>query len=127
MVSPLQGAIAAKVGRAFASTFYNATVSRDIPGTPDPLTPYIQPDPTTVTYSCKGMVDEFSDYAIANRLVDAQDRKVLILATSLSIKPTDGDRVTIKGPTDPAAVTYRIVPPVKVDPAGAVWELRCKV
>lgn len=126
MVSPLLGSIAAKVGRAFASTFYDATVSREVPGVIDPLEPYTPVEPTTVTYSCKGMVDEFSDYAIANQLVDAQDRKVLILATTLSIKPTDGDKVTIKGPTDPAAVTYRIVPPISIDPAGAVWELRCK-
>lgn len=67
------------------------------------------------------MVDEYTDYAIGSGLVDARDEKVLVLATSLAITPTDGDSLTIRG------TTYRIIPPVKIDPAMAVWELRCRV
>lgn len=119
MVSPLQGSLARQIGRAFASIFYEATVNRTVMGAPvNPAEPWTPGPPTTVNYPCKGMVDEYSDYAIANSLVDAQDRKILILATSLAITPTDGDTVTIRG------ATYRIVPPVTTDPALAVWELR---
>lgn len=119
MTSPLEGAIAAKIGSAFASTFYACTVTRTVPGEPDPSTPWIPGAPVATGYACKGIVDSYSDFAIANSLVDAQDRKVLILATSLSITPTDTDKVTIRGNE------YQILE-VKTDPARAVWELRCK-
>lgn len=119
MTSPLEGKIATAVGKAFASTFYDATVNRTVTADPDPSTPWIPGTATTTTYACKGIVDSYSDYAIANSLVDAQDRKVLILATSLSITPTDLDTITIRG------VTYTVIN-VKTDPALAVWECQCR-
>jgi len=120
MVSPLQGALAARIGRAFANIFYEATVQRTLMTGPiDPGKPQTPGARTTVSYPCKGIVDTYSDYAIAETLVDAQDRKILILATSISIEPTDGDRVVIRGET------YMIIS-VKTDPAKAVWELQCR-
>lgn len=120
MTSPLQGALAAKIGKAFGKAlFYDAVLTRETPGTPDPSSPWIPGTPTTATYACKAIVDTYSDFAVANSLVDAQDRKVLILATSLSVAPTDLDKVTIRG------ATYRIIS-VDTDPADAVWECQCK-
>ena len=119
MTSPLEGKIAAAVGKAFTGIFYDATVIRTVPGTPTVGEEWVPVDPTTTEYPCKGMVDTYSDYAVANSLVDAQDRKILILASSLSITPTNGDKVTIRG------ATYTVLE-VKTDPALSVWELRAK-
>ena len=122
MTSPLEGKIAATIGKAFASTFYACTVTRTTPGTPNPATPWEPTTPTVTVYTCKGMVDEYSDYAVANSLVEAKDRKILILATSLDIEPDHAtDSVTIRG------ATYNIVPPVKIDPAMAVWEIQGRI
>lgn len=119
MTSPLEGALAAKIGKAFGkSLFYDAVLTRETPGTPNPSTPWIPGVPVTATYPCKAIVDTYSDFAVANSLVDAQDRKVLILSASLSVRPTDLDKVTIRG------TVYRVVS-VDTDPAEAVWECRC--
>lgn len=116
MTSPLEGLIAQKIGAGMAKIFYDAVLTRTSLG--PSLSPGEPGTETETEYACKGIVENYSDYAIANSLVDAQDRKILILATSLAIEPTDGDEVTIRGET------YRVLPPVKTDPAKAVWELR---
>ena len=119
MASPLEGSLATTIGKAFASTFYDATVNRTVIAEPEAATPWVPGTAATTNYTCKAMVDVYSDYAIANSLVDAQDRKVLILASTLSVTPTDGDTITIR------SVTYTIIS-VVTDPALAVWECRCK-
>jgi len=121
MASPLQGSIAAKIGSAFSSLFYAATLVRTTNEVPSGQPSWDKSGtPTTTSYTCKGIVEEYSDYAKANSLVNAEDRKVLILATSLAVTPTDQDKVTIGGKT------YRVIE-AKTDPATAVWELRCRV
>lgn len=119
MVSFLEGKMAAQIGKAFASTFYAATVNVTTTAAPDPSTPWLPGAPTTAAHVCKGMVDVYDAYYIANSLVEASDRKVLILATSLDVTPTEEMTITIRG------VTYQIVS-VKVDPALAVWECQCR-
>lgn len=76
------------------------------------------PPGTPQQFACKAIHDSYSDYFQKGGLVEANDRKVLILATSLSIAPVQGDRITIDG------LTLTIVN-VKTDPAKAVWE--CQV
>jgi hypothetical protein len=120
MTSPLQGSLAAKIGAAFASTFYAAAVNVTTNAASDPETSWIPGASTTVAHSCLGMVDEFSAYYLANGLVQANDRRVLILATSLDVTPTEAMTVTIRG------ATYQIVK-VVTDPALAVWELQVRV
>jgi hypothetical protein len=97
--------------------FLDATLTRDvIPDSPayDPADP---PVPSSTDYTCKAIVEVYSDYFRKNGLVDAKDRKVLILADSLSVTPKANDRVTISG------VTFTVME-VDTDPATAVWE--CK-
>lgn len=118
MTSPLQGSLAAQIGTAFSGLFYAATVNVTTTATPDPSTPWIPGAATTIAHDCKGMVDEYDAYHVANSLVAADDRKVLILASSLDITPTEAMTVTIRG------TTYQILR-VSTDPALAVWELRC--
>lgn len=120
MVSPLQGPLAKTIGRALSRTlFYDATLIRETPGDPDPEKPWEPAEPVTTQYQCRAVVDNYSDFAIANSLVDAQDRKVLILASTLPVTPTDQDMITIRGET------YQVIE-VKTDPAQAVWECRCR-
>lgn len=115
MTSPLAGSLARTIGSAMSSLFLPATLIRDVPqvgGDPaDPL------PPIPATFNCRGMVEAYSQYFKANGLVEQNDRKVLILAASLSVRPKPNDRVTIAG------ITFTIMD-VSTDPAEAVWE--CK-
>lgn len=58
-------------------------------------------------------MEKYSDYYRANGLVDAKDRKVLILASSVTTKPQPNDRVTIQN------VTFVIQ---NVSPDHGCWE-----
>lgn len=121
MASPLQGKIAAAINKGFQSTFYDATLTRVTPGTPDEDEPWTPVAPTTADYACKAIVEEYSDYHRANTLIEANDRKVLVLADSLSTVPNPAtDTITIRGET------YTIVPPAKIDPANVVWEIQAR-
>lgn len=113
MVSPLSGSLARTVGAAMAGLFLPATLTRATPGVGgDAFDP---PAPTAASYPCRAIVEAYSDYFRKGGLVDAKDRKVLILANSLGVRPAADDKVTISG------VTFAIIE-VKTDPAEAVWE-----
>lgn len=115
MASPLQGSLAATIGKAFNSLFLDAVLTRDVAViSPDPADPL---PPTQATYGCKGIVQAYSDYFRKNDLVQASDRKVLILAVSLGIRPLEGDRITIRG------ITFTAIS-VSTDPAEACWEIQ---
>lgn len=117
MASPLDGEIARQVGAAFNALFLPATLTRDaVPSSPA-YEPFDPPAPVSVEYSCRAIVEAYSDKFRLEGLVQANERKVLILATSLSVRPQPQDRVTIRG------ITFTVVD-VKTDPAEAVWE--CK-
>lgn len=113
MTSPLSGSLARSVGKAFNTLFLPAVLVRDVPqvgGDPaDPL------PPLAAEFKCRALVESYSQYYRANNLVGASDRKVLILATSVSVRPAPGDRVTISG------ITF-VLGNVSTDPAEAVWE-----
>jgi hypothetical protein len=115
MTSPLSGSLARTIGKAMAPLFLPAVLIRDVPqvgGAPDDPLP-----PLAANFLCRAIVEAYSQYFKANNLVAANERKVLILATSLGVKPVAGDRVTIQG------ITFTIQE-VSTDPATAVWE--CK-
>jgi len=119
MTSPLSGAIAKAIYGGMKGVFLDATLTRTTPGTPDPDEPWVPVSDTTTDYPCKAIVEQYSDFQIANSLVQANDRKVLILANSLSVVPQlTTDAVTVRGET------YQIIGEVKTDPALAVWEVQ---
>lgn len=127
MSSLLEGGIAKTIGSAFKAIFFDATLSRDIPGEPDPDRPFDPPAPTTRTYPCKALQDQFSATLLVGGLVASDDVKLLILAASLATMPQSGDRITVRGQT------FTIVPgggsdgmkaAVSTDPARAIWECR---
>lgn len=115
MSSPLEGGLAKTIGSALKTLFLDAVLTRETPAEGgDPFDP---PAPVVTQHECKAIVEAYSDYFRKNGLVDAADRKVLILATSLNVKPQAGDRVTIQH------ITFTLQE-VSTDPATAVWE--CK-
>jgi hypothetical protein len=117
MTSPLSGSIARTVGNAFRSIFLDATLTRAGATTG----PDYDPTPgTPVTYACKTIIEAYSDYYKANGLVDEKDRKVLILATSLSTRPKTADRITVSG-------TTLTIQEVSTDPAEAVWNCKGQI
>lgn len=117
MASPLEGSIASQIYKGLKSLFYSATLLRDVvPSSPS----YDAADPPAAvetSYSCLAMVESYADYLRASGMVSAKDRKILVLANSLSVTPTENDRMTIRG------VTFRIMQ-VDVDPALACWVLQ---
>ena len=116
MTSLLEGPLAKTIGKALTPLFYAATLTHQTVTGGDGY------DPTTTTadYACKGIVDEYSAFDIANSLAQFNDRKILVLATSLSVTPKPDDTITIRG------VTYRVVN-VSTDPALAVWVLQGRI
>jgi hypothetical protein len=122
MTSPLQGAIAKAIYGGMKSLFLDAVLTRTTPGTPNPATPWVPVTSTSVNYTCKAIAESYSDYQIANSLVGAKDRKILILVNSLSVTPQiSTDTISING------ATYKLSGEVKTDPASAVWEIQGKI
>lgn len=108
----------AAVNSAFKGIFYDAVMTVDVaPSSPayDPADP---PAPVPVNYSCKAYVEKYSAYMRANSLVEASDRKVIVLADSLAIEPVRNARLTVQG------ITFAII---DYDDGGSnrsVWEIQ---
>jgi len=80
------------------------------------------------SHRCKGLVTAFSDYSVAQGMVRASDRKVLILAATLpaGVKPRSGNRITT--PDGVVTIVAGDTPgraAVNTDPAGATHDCRC--
>lgn len=118
MASPLSGSLATTINRAMSSLFLDATYTEDTPsvGSPD-VDSFDPPPPISTTYTCKAIVESYSERFRLDGLVEQNDRKVLILAKSLAVVPKAGGRVTISG------ITFTAIE-VTTDPATAVWEVR---
>lgn len=117
MTSPLEGSLARTIGKAMASTFIAATLTRDVEQDSPAPEPGNPPNIVQVDYPCRAIVSEFSDFYKLQSLVQANERKILVLAASLSTVPQENDRITIRGKT------YAVVS-VSTDPALATYELR---
>ena len=115
MVSPLSGSLAAQIYSGMKNLFLDATYTVDVPGVAtDPADP---PAPTATDYSCKAIVEKYSDYFTKNGLVQDGDRRVLILANSLAVRPVANSRITISG------IQFTTIS-VDTDPATAVWTIQ---
>ena len=115
MTSVLSGSLARAIYGGMKLLFLDATLLRDVA---EPTSPsfdaFDPPAPTTSSFPCKAIRDNYSNYEMASGLVQVGDAKILILAQSLSVTPTIADRVTISG------TTFRIIN-VLIDPATALW------
>lgn len=87
----------ATINSAFKNLFYDAVMTVDVPQeSPDPADPL---PPVQVTYPAKAYVEKYSAYMRANSLVEASDRKVIVLAKSLAIEPVNGARIAVNNVT----------------------------
>ena len=115
MISPLSGSIAKTIHKAMRKIFLDAILTRDVPAMNSPdIDPFDPPAPNSVDYSCKAIGESFAETFMVHGVVKNQDRRILILANSLSVTPTVDDRITYGG------ITYVIIA-VEVDAANAVW------
>ncbi len=124
MVSPLSGSLAKTIGKAMAGIFLDAVLIRDVVSDPDPVTPWVPGSNTPVNYPCKAIHEDWSSSYLAGGLVNAGDRKVLVLASTLAVEPAPGDRITIRGETFTVVPQGSGQPAVSTDPARATWTLR---
>lgn len=74
---------------------------------------------TPTPYDCKGIVEDYSDREREDSNITEKDRKILLLAGSIPVKPKQGWEVE-----DNEGNKYEIVGPVKQDPAGATYEIQ---
>ena len=114
MSSPLAGSLAKTIGGAFKTLFLDAVLTRDGESTGPSYDPTLG---EPLTFNCKAIVEKYSDRFRTDSLIRQSDRKVLILANSLGVRPAEGDRITISG------ITFTAMD-VATDPAEAVWEVQ---
>ncbi len=78
---------------------------------------------TTTSYAARGLVAEYSSYDIANSLVQAGDRKVILFGASITggAVPVPGDQILIGGETLTIAANG-----VKSDPVAATYTCQCR-
>lgn len=119
--SILEGELAATISEALidANIPFDITINRTVPGEPDPETPWIPGEPTVTAYSCKGFIENYREDFIAGGVVQSDDVKVVVLATTLSIDPDLSDTVTARG------ITYSIIS-ISPDPAIATIALQAR-
>ncbi len=121
MTSPLAN-LSGIIGRSASGVFFDASLTRDARAAgANAWTPGAV---VSTDHACKALVDTWSSYQVASGLVAAADAKILVLASTLSVEPIVGDRITVRGQT------YTIVSyggsraAVETDPATAVWVCR---
>jgi hypothetical protein len=121
MTSPLEDEIANAIYDGMVDLFLDATLIHDTITAGSPAADVFDPRPPTAnSYSCKAIVETYSELTKAMGFASLSDRKILVLTKSLSITPVPNDRVTIRGQT------FTVLQ-VDADPAKATWELRCRV
>lgn len=117
MASPLEGSLAKTIGKAFNNIFLNATLAREVAVDSPAPEPGEPANTVTQEFNCKALTEEYSDYYKLQNMVQANERKILVLANSLNTTPQQNDKITIR------SNTYTVVS-VGTDPALATWELR---
>lgn len=116
----LDGDLKDIIGDALDFVMIDLTLIKVTPGTYNPVTD--SDASTTANIGCRGMVDRFTDYERGNSqgLIEANDRKILVLAKSLNgSTPTTRDRITAEG------TTYQIIN-IDRDPASATFTIQAR-
>ena len=109
-ISPIAG-IAAEVNKAFTDVFFPSVLRRDteVVGSGDAI------EFVTATHPCKALVETYSMSMRIDGLVSENERKIMILAGSISVVPKVGDIITVNGKQE------FMVLEVSTDPATAIW------
>lgn len=105
-----------EIAEALDDVFRSATLKIPGEGTGDGQGGTITGDPTT--YSCRALVDDFSDFRRSALGIPGTDRRIILLAATLpsGVRPAVGHAITAEGrdwsivavTRDPAAATYEI-------------------
>jgi hypothetical protein len=119
-VSILEGELAADIAEALlaAGLAIDLTITRNEVVAPGGA-PWEPPITAPVDHACKGWPDQWTEAELAGTRVLSSDVKVCLIATSISITPVIGDRVTVRGQTGE-------VVRVDADPALAVYTLQAR-
>jgi hypothetical protein len=117
-MSILDGELAETIADALeaADLPLDCVLTRSTPGDGDPWNPDAG---TSTDYACKGFTDEYTALERADSLIQADDIKVVIVATTVAIEPLPLDSVSIR------SKTYTVVN-VSTDPARALWQLQAR-
>lgn len=117
----LTGTIADLINNSMSTFFLTATLIHDTASSNSPdINSFDPPAPTPTSYTCKAIVDMYSEARRADGFASQSDRKITILAQSLSVTPAVNDRITIR------SATYTILS-VDIDPALAAWECKARI
>jgi hypothetical protein len=104
------------INSAFNNLFYDAVMTVDVSQEgPNPVDP---PPPVPTPYPCKAYVEKYSAYYRASSLVEASDRKVIVLASSLAVVPVNGARLMVNN------ITFSIISHNDGGSNGSVWEIQ---
>lgn len=68
-------------------------------------------------HPCKALVDDYSDMRRSSRGIPANDRKIIILAATLTVSPALGQSIRAEGRDWSIIALSR-------DPAAATWEVQ---
>jgi hypothetical protein len=114
---------------AIGGQLYDATVVKKTPGAYNPADPTAGTNPSSATYTCKGVPTKVQHEFIAGDQTRHITGEVLIMLgtmSTLGIQPAPGDIITIVKPGTTTNVVGTIIEKgVSIDPAGAT--AMCKV
>jgi len=103
---------------ALKEIFLDGTLIRKDEGSYDPKSASFSGGSGETTYSLKAIIEDYSDYSHAEGLVQHGDRKILVLAQSLSVTPQQDDMITVD-----SSERFQVIA-IERDPAGALWEIQ---
>lgn len=119
MTSPLRRSFPKVLAQALSPVLIDL-VYQEVTQVPiDTSKPWEGTTEKVITHACRGFVDSFSRFEIAQSLVQAGDLKVTITADSLDVTPSEKGRIVVDGQT------LSIVS-VRSDPLGATWEVQAR-
>lgn len=106
--------ISKEILKAIGPGVLPATLIKVTSGTRTPGSLTDGTNPTSVSYSGRGFVDDYNLEQKSNTLVQEGDRMVVLIGDSFSVTPETSDKITIEGSTyvivsvmrDPDAATY---------------------
>lgn len=87
------------------------------PGTRNPSARTSGTNPSSVSYSCRGLVVSYDDADVNGETIKDGDRRISILANTLATTPSAGDRVVSDD-----GLTYEVIG-VSRSPSGALYIL----
>jgi hypothetical protein len=108
--------IPAAIGAAFATVFRDAVLAHISGRVADGRGGFTN---ATTTDACKALVTDYTSYQRGTLGIPTNERKILMLASTLTTPPAPGDAITIQGRA------WSVIE-VASDPANATYECRAK-